>query len=265
MPSPKRYTMAQKMQILTDAHARLATGESLKSIARHHNIQPKQLRDWKSKEVRIAACKKGNKSLHRGLQGRLKHIEEPLMAWILELREEGFPLNYGFICIKAAQMDEPFAELPWASQYDTVRRFCINNCLVVRTGTHTAQKHPQKAEELALGWMTVMRPVVSAVGLDKTFFINMDQTPVWMSCHPNKTLNLQGEGTINIRKTGDSGTRFTACLAISANGDKLKPALIFKGEANGRIATREFTDNHAHADSIVLTSKPLKNPCELQY
>jgi hypothetical protein len=85
----------------------------------------------------------------------------------------------------------------------------------------------------------VMRPIFSAPGLDQSLVLNMDQTPVYMSMCPSMTLDLQGKKGINGKKT-DNGSRFTACLGVSANGDKLKPFLIFKGKAGGTIDVREF-------------------------
>jgi hypothetical protein len=88
-----------------------------------------------------------------------------------------------------------------------------------------------------------MRPIVAAPLVQKQWVVNMDQTPIWLSMHPKVSLNLIGASQVNGRCSGDSGSRFTCTLAISANGDKLKPFLIFKGQANGHIATREFPTN----------------------
>lgn len=73
--------------------------------------------------------------------------------------------------------------------------------------------------------------------------INMDQSPIWFSMHPKTTLDLKGATSINGRRTSENGTRFTCTLAISANGDKLRPFLIFKGTKDGDIATMELPTN----------------------
>ena len=48
--------------------------------------------------------------------------------------------------------------------------------------------------------------------------------------------------TIYCRKTSGSTARLTVSLAVSADGDKLKPMVIFKGTPDGRIATRELPE-----------------------
>ncbi|KAG7364577.1 DDE superfamily endonuclease [Nitzschia inconspicua] len=56
----------------------------------------------------------------------------------------------------------------------------------------------------------------------------MDQTPVFLSMQPKRTLNLRGETTVNGRNTSNSTNRVTASLAVSASGLKLKPMLMAK-------------------------------------
>lgn len=238
-----RFTVSQKLAVIADANQRMGNGESLKSVCRSYNIQPNQLRDWKRKVDDLARGRKHLKALHGGLKGRLHAFEEPIVGWILEMREHGVPLCYKHVVLKAIQVDPTFAELSTTAQYQAVRRLCIRNCVGLRRVTHTSQVHPQETMDLALQWIQHIRPTVSAPGVGKRWVINMDQTPIWLSMHPQTTLNLVGAATVNGRRTGESGARFTCTIAISANGDKLRPFLIFKGQPQGHIATREFPGN----------------------
>ena len=83
------------------------------------------------------------------------------------------------------------------------------------------------------------------------FVLNMDQTPLYLSMAPVSTLNFVNERTVNGRRTSKSAAHFTVSITISVNGDKLKPYVIFKGEPNGRIATRELPTIPAR-DRVVL-------------
>ena len=51
---------------------------------------------------------------------------------------------------------------------------------------------------------------------------------------------------------GNKNKRFTASLAISSNGNKLKPFLIFNGKRDGRIATRELTQSEFRHVSVLV-------------
>jgi hypothetical protein len=67
-----RLTNGQKLAIITDTNQRLNQNESLKSIARSHNVQPVQIRKWKRQLNPLTAKKKSKKSISSGRPGRLK-------------------------------------------------------------------------------------------------------------------------------------------------------------------------------------------------
>ena len=87
---------------------------------------------------------------------------------------------------------------------------------------------------------TIARPLVSAPGTQQKFILNMDQTPIFLSMHSNRTLDLQGTRTVHGRKMSNLTDRVTVCLTVSAAGNKLKPFVIFKGTSDGRIVQREL-------------------------
>ena len=240
----KRLTNSQKLIILADVDERHAGGESLGSIARSHGIQTVQIKKWRSKMPELAATKRTKKSLSRGNQGRLGQFEEQLVGWALDRQHKGLPFLYSKLMQKAYEFNPELRNLTLHAQYQVVRRLCIRNCIVKRRVTHQAQEHPQDTIDRSLQWLAIMRPIVSAPTVQQKFVINMDQTAVFLSMHPQTTLALEGSTTVYRRKTvGGGAHRFTCSLAISANGDKLKPFLIFKGTPDGRIATREFPTN----------------------
>ena len=64
----------------------------------------------------------------------------------------------------------------------------------------------------------------------------MDQTLVFFSIVPNKTLNIAGERSINVRTSTGGTMRLTCAVTVSAAGDILRPFIVFKGKRDGRIA-----------------------------
>jgi transposase-like protein len=144
MRSTRRaWTCAEKKRILEDFDVRLANGESIRSISILHGIQPVQYRRWKSNVVAISSAKKNHKSITRGRSSRIRHLEEELVKWMLDLREQGIAIDYKFVIERVVQLDGNFAVLSFSQKYATVRRFCRSNCMVIRTATHTAQVLPQ--------------------------------------------------------------------------------------------------------------------------
>ena len=67
----------------------------------------------------------------------------------------------------------------------------------------------------------------------------MDETPIFLNMARTKTIAKFSSKIVNIKTHGQEKVRITAILWIVADGTKLPPMLIFKGEPNGRI-TKEL-------------------------
>ena len=72
--------------------------------------------------------------------------------------------------------------------------------------------------------------------LELSQIANMDETPIFLNMTRTKTIAKIGSKTVNIKTHGQEKVRVTAILWNVADGAKLPPMLIFKGEPNGRIA-----------------------------
>jgi hypothetical protein len=83
----------------------------------------------------------------------------------------------------------------------------------------------------------------------------MDQTPLAFSLESGDTLHLRGERFVPTRGTGGSKERTTVCLAVTADGRKLKPMVIFKGQPNGQIARNELPSN-PNRDDLAMICQP---------
>lgn len=247
----KRYTHGEKLRIVADATQRLAAGESLRSIGRLYNVQGVQIRKWTTKKHELVVTNRSKKSLSRGSKGRLHEFEDEIMGWAIELRDAGLPLNYKHLVIKAGEVCPEFRNLSESQQYHTVRRLCLRNHFRVRCITHMSQRDPAEMVLEANQYLEIMRPILRAPDVQTKWVLNMDQTPMYLSMAPTRTLNMVGERQVVGRRTGNSGSRFTVSCTIAANGDKLKPYVIFKGTRNGRIVSREFPAN-PYRDKVVL-------------
>ena len=76
------------------------------------------------------------------------------------------------------------------------------------------------------------------IGMDPDDILNMDQTPIPYSYHSNRTLEKKGVKTIHVRSSTADTKRAMLAATVTASGKLLKPMLIFKGQANGRIECR---------------------------
>lgn len=64
---------------------------------------------------------------------------------------------------------------------------------------------------------------------------NVDQTPVYFDMPYNTTIANKGSSNITIRTTGNKRLRYTVMLAVTADGNKLSPYVIFKRKKMPRV------------------------------
>ena len=246
-------SVGRRLMILRDLETRQSNGESLKSVARSHGVQPSQIRRWKANKDKLSRAKNSKKTVASGRKPSFLHLEDELMGWAFALRDEGKPVKYSHIQLEACKMDDSFKDKTIQQQYHIIRRLCVRNCFVVRQATHKAQEHPQKSVDEAIEWLQNVRPIVAAVPVaHRAYILNMDQTPLNFSLEDGKTLHLKGERTVTVRSTGGSKARTTVSLTVAMDGTKLKPFVIFKGTANGRIVRNEFPQNPYRNDMVMV-------------
>ena len=156
----KYISTSQKLAILRDLDTRVEAGESLRAVARSHGVQGNQIRRWKANRWQLESMKYTSKTMHKGRKSQIKHLEERIITWALEMRGAGVGITYSHLLIKGARVDDDFATKTREQQYNMIRRLCIANCLVCRRKTHQAQKHTQEAYDTALQWLVEIRPLL---------------------------------------------------------------------------------------------------------
>ena len=204
----------------------------------HHTL----ITRWtKESAVLLAAIKSKKKSRHPGPDGQLHNVEGLLLRFIFELREMGMPVNILMIAIKASTLSSEFSAKSMKARFSAVRRFVKHHSLTYRMGTHESQRHPDEVKEEAQDFLSEMKKKVVGPHRDQGYIINIDQTPVYFSMEPSKTLELIGRKTVHVRKSTNDTKRATVAVTITASGHILPSVVIFKGAKNGRIAKNEFS------------------------
>ena len=67
------------------------------------------------------------------------------------------------------------------------------------------------------------------------YFVNMDETAIYMNCYPKRTIHPKGEKAASISLVGGSSYRITLALSIAMDGTKLPFFVVFKGELGKRV------------------------------
>ena len=92
-----------------------------------------------------------------------------------------------------------------------------------------AQKLPDQLIPKLVSFILYVRKLRQKHEYDPEYIGAMDETPIWLDMVAETTLDHIGKKSIPIKSTGNQKARITVVLAAKANGDKLKPMIIFKG------------------------------------
>ena len=243
-PPPKRNFISIRRKIeIAEAAVRGKTipGFTLRGLAQENNLQGNQIRRYIKSlpELRRLVHKKGgNSTKHSGRPTSLANAKD-LCEWVVNLRREGMPISINMVILRASQLDERFRRKKMQTKFSIVRRILRSHSIVIRAKTHQAQRHPKEMVDEAKHFVSRISPLLASPNRDQWYIINMDQTLVFFSMVPNKTLNIAGERSINVRTSTRSTMQLTCAVTVSAAGDILRPFIVFKGKRDGRIA-REF-------------------------
>jgi hypothetical protein len=190
-----RYT-ARRKRGLVAAYKRMQTeGISLRAAAEELRVSTANLSRWALQGLdeidrldKILKSKK--KAALAGPFSQLKTIEDDLLRYIFELREQGVEIHVLTIVLRASFLSPEFRIKSFTARCSCVRRFFSAHSFSYRMGTHTSQRPPAEVQGEAFDFMRFVRVIVSGGNHDRRFILNMDQTPVYFSMSSKRTLEV---------------------------------------------------------------------------
>ena len=233
----KRYTILEKIIMVEHAQGRIEVDlASMNTVADECHVSSSSLSRWMNNLPiyrHIAKKDQVRYAIVLGRKSQLEDIGPQLLAFVEDLREKGYGVSRKMIVAQACRLlgsDSVFALKSYAARAQSVSRWMAKVGLTIRTGTHQAQALPQTVTSAAQDFIiNIARPAVSQQYRHPDFIINMDQTPVFFSMHPTKSVDKIGSKTINIRIAKNAGQRATVAVSFTASGIQLKLLIIFKG------------------------------------
>jgi hypothetical protein len=109
----------------------------------------------------------------------------------------------------------------------------------IRRPTRQAQKLSGNLEIMKNDFVKGINERLSFGGtladVEPTYFLNMDETPLPFEPATHTTISNRGDRTVSARKASSTGTRASVCLAVTSDGQKLPPFVVFKGVPGARI------------------------------
>ena len=203
----RRYAIRQKLQLLEECNRlRRVENLSLWGAAATMSIPHTVLVRWTKARPRLIASLGRMKAICEGPVGQLDCIREELLQWIFARREQGIAVTMHHVVYKAFsilrhQQEDAFKDKGFEAHLGAVTHFLAKYNFVYRTKTNEATRSPAEVYEESTAFMARSRPSLRGPHRDKRWIWNMDQTPVYFSCHRNKMLAKRGIKTAHVRKS----------------------------------------------------------------
>ena len=226
MPKRHSYKIAFKLQVVA-----FAKEHGNKAAARHFGPPPteKMVREWRRQE-------EGLKQIKGTMHGRRSskkvpkwpELEEELKNWVREQRNVGFSVSTKMIMEqgKKIAVEKNLGDFKGGATW--CYRFMKRQGLSMRVRTHLAQKMPNEYEAKILQFQRYVIQTRKEKGYELGQMGNMDEVPLTFDVPSNRTVDVKGTKSINVKTTGNEKTHYTVALACLADGSKLPPMLIFK-------------------------------------
>jgi hypothetical protein len=151
----KKYTSSHKVAMVRTMVKRQTDDPNTSrcAIARDLGLDPSQLRKWQQQVERHLKqatrtpgihCNPQACSLHTGRKSCLYRIEQDLLLFIIEQREQsGTAVPIKMVTDMAKELDETFRAKTDSAQYQVVRRFVMAHGLVHLVFTHPPRVKPK--------------------------------------------------------------------------------------------------------------------------
>ncbi len=110
---------------------------------------------------------------------QLEVIEEPLLRYAFELREQRIVINTFTFALRVSYLLPEIREKLFTAGCSAVKCWLVAHSMRYQMGTHTVQRTPAEVKSKALDQMAYMHLIVLGSNRDQGFILNMDQTPVY--------------------------------------------------------------------------------------
>ena len=216
------FTAGEKLRAVAYAEA-----QGNRAAGREFTISEANIRQWRKQKDRLQKLPKQKKA-ERGSTAHHPELETQLLAWTLDVRQQGIGLTTTEIRIKAKILAEQMAIINFKASMSWTYKYLRRNDLSIRRRTHISQRLPEDYDDKLLEFQRFIINQRKLHNFDLSQIGNADQTPLTFDLPYATSIDRKGAKTVNITTTGNEKNHFTVMLACTADGGKLPPYVIFK-------------------------------------
>ena len=231
----KSYTLNFKLEAV-----KFAELNGNRCAARKFNVDVRRIREWRNKKEQISEqCRKPHGKQRKMLDGTGRKpahevVENKVLEWIYDRREKNLRVSCILIMKKAkiifdsTQTSSETSESFVASR-GWLRNFMRRHGLSLRRRTSIAQKDPEQLIGKLVSYVIHARRLQMKFNFEPSQIYAMDETPVWQDMVGTTTVTTKGNRDVVLKSTGHEKARVSVCLTARADGQKMKPFIVFKG------------------------------------
>ena len=218
-------------------------GRNVSATARHFDVAPKRVRDWRDSKEKIEKQAVGSRAAGRGRTSFYPLMEKRLYDEFAKNRREGRKIKRWWFMAEAKELMKEMHPHVTAFKYSEhwFKRFRVRFNQSFRRATHVAQKAPEALSNTIAGFHRRLHDVRESGVFAAADIGNMDQTPLPFILDDGTTYNQRGEKEIWC-VSGPSGLDKRQCtvqLTAFADGvNRVRPLIIFRGQGK-RLAKKE--------------------------
>ena len=150
------------------------------------------------------------------------------------MRKLGIALNSTQIILKAIELFKDFEDKNYNALLSWYYSFLKRNHYSIRHITHSGQKLKDDSKEELIKFLNIIYKIRLEYNINEIYemIINMDEIPICFEMTGKTTVEKTGTKNVEVKTFSTGLIRISLFLAIKANGNKLKPLLVFKGKFN---------------------------------
>ena len=206
-----------------------AEENSNREAGRKFSIDESMVRRWRKKSSEIRD-KSSSQSKKRRLSGGwrkpfLGNLEE-LVEKIIDKREKHHHVPCKLITVWAQQLATEHNLHQFRASRGWLFNFMQRSNLSIRWRTTTGQTMPKDGLAKNTNLVKFCEKQRNTFDFALGNITNMDETPIWADMPSKTTVDQRGLKTVPIKSIGHEKQRMTICLAIKADGSKMKPFVV---------------------------------------
>uniref|UniRef100_A0A147BLR1 Putative pogo transposable element n=1 Tax=Ixodes ricinus TaxID=34613 RepID=A0A147BLR1_IXORI len=219
------YTAAFKLKAID-----YAIEHGNRAASRHFGVNEFNVRYWRRQHGELQATNRTRRAFRGPKTGKFPRIETLLMDYVKALRADGCAVSIELLCnqARAIARKEGVPAQDFRASNGWATRFMRRNGLSLRRRTTLCQRLPEAYEDKIVDFHRFVIRIRQQNNFLLSQIGNADQTPLNFDMPSNTTLEQKGARTVHVRTTGAEKQRCTVMLAVTADGRKLPPYVIFK-------------------------------------